>query len=214
MPIHSGRALTNVWLPPYGDLTHPTRNRYRWMIDHYNAVDLAIDRELLDTNPPIGPGHPGPTPAPPCLRSGPPASSPTTSMSWGTTGSTQRYTSSHTPGCVAARPPDSTGATSTPQRSRLRGPARSLAAARIQTPVKTRTSPRRIDLDAGAVDVLERWRQHLTSEGAPIDTATPMFLNQTHVAVSCESISQLFTRTIAKTDLPHPIPSDETHPQQ
>lgn len=92
--------LTDVWLPSKGDLTHPTRNRYRWMIERYinprighhrldqlrpadldaiytdlatsggkngqalsrktvlevhrvlaNALDLAVDRELLDTNP-------------------------------------------------------------------------------------------------------------------------------------------------------------------
>lgn len=92
--------LNSIWLSTKGDLTHATRNRYRWMIDHdigprighlrlealrpadldaayadlttcggkhgqalsrktvlevhrvlANALDLAVDRELLDANP-------------------------------------------------------------------------------------------------------------------------------------------------------------------
>ena len=36
----------------------------------------------------------------------------------------------------------------------------------IESPVKTRTSRRRIDLDANTIAVLEHWRHRLVAEGA------------------------------------------------
>ncbi len=72
----------------------------------------------------------------------------------------------------------------------------------IEGPVKTRTSRRRIDLDHNTVDLLERWRRCLVAEGAGIEPSTPMFVNTNHDAPSPESFSQLFTRTVAGSDLP------------
>ena len=73
----------------------------------------------------------------------------------------------------------------------------------VESPVKTRTSRRRIDLDTHTLGVLDQWRQRLIEEGATIEPSTPMFLNTRHRAPSPESFSQLFTRTTAATtDLP------------
>ena len=72
----------------------------------------------------------------------------------------------------------------------------------VESPVKTRTSRRRIDLDANTVDVLEQWRHRLVTEGATIESSTPMFLNTHHGAPSPESFSQLFTRTTSTCGLP------------
>jgi integrase len=71
----------------------------------------------------------------------------------------------------------------------------------IEAPVKTRTSRRRIDLDANTVAVLEHWRHRLVGEGAIIEPSTPMFLNAHHCAPSPESFSQLFTRTTSTCGL-------------
>jgi integrase len=72
----------------------------------------------------------------------------------------------------------------------------------VECQVKTRTSRRRIDLDANTVDVLEQWRHRLLREGATIEPATPMFLNTHHQTPSPETFSQLFLRTTATTGLP------------
>ncbi len=72
----------------------------------------------------------------------------------------------------------------------------------IEGPVKTRTSRRRIDLDPNTLTLLERWRQCLVTEGANIEPSMPMFLNANHRVPSPESFSQLFTRTVADSELP------------
>lgn len=72
----------------------------------------------------------------------------------------------------------------------------------VEGPVKTRTSRRRIDLDTNTVTVLQRRRHRLTREGATIEPSTPMFLNTRHQAPSPESFSQLFTRTSTTIGLP------------
>ena len=72
----------------------------------------------------------------------------------------------------------------------------------VEGPVKTRTSRRRIDLDANTVALLEQWRHRLVTEGATIEPSTPMFLNTHHRTPSPESFSQLFGPVIATTDLP------------
>jgi hypothetical protein len=162
-PATVAGLLNDVWLPSKGDLTHPTRNRYRWMIDRYinprighnrldqlrpadldatysnlatrggkkgqalsrktvlevhrvlaNALDLAVDRELLDTNPAHRARPPDPTRAPPSRRSGRPASWPTTSPQFGINDCSRRCTSSPTPDSAAVKSPASTGATSIP----------------------------------------------------------------------------------------------------
>jgi integrase len=71
----------------------------------------------------------------------------------------------------------------------------------VESPVKTRTSRRRIDLDANTMHVLERWQQRLEAEGAMIEPSMPMFLNTHHRTPSPESFSQLFTRTTATSGL-------------
>ena len=72
----------------------------------------------------------------------------------------------------------------------------------VESPAKTRTSRRRIDLDANTIAVLEQWQHRLVGEGATIDPSTPMFLNTHHCTPSPESFSQLFTRTTASCGLP------------
>lgn len=72
----------------------------------------------------------------------------------------------------------------------------------VERPLKTRTSRRRIDLDATTIRVLERWRQRLITDGAAVTAATPMFLNTHHRARSPESFSQLFVRVTARAALP------------
>ena len=72
----------------------------------------------------------------------------------------------------------------------------------VEGPLKTRNSRRRIDLDTNTLALLERWRHRLIGEGATIEASTPMFPNTHHRAPSPESFSQLFTRTTASTDLP------------
>jgi integrase len=245
--------LTDVWLASKGDLTHPTRNRYRWMIDRYinprighqrlhqlrpadldatytdlaarggkngqalsrktvlevhrvlaNALDLAVDRELLDTNP----AHRARPPRPD-TRSTVPAIWTATQLAGylDTVRHLRLFPALHLVAYTGLRRGEVAGlnwgdldtdaATISIARSRQVTGGRV-----IEAPVKTRTSRRRVDLDTGTLDVLEHWRQRLVEEGAQISTATAMFLNQRHVAVSPESISQLFTRTVASTDLP------------
>lgn len=245
--------LSDVWLPSKGGLTHPTRHRYRWMVNHYinprighlrldqvrgadidatyadlaarggktgqqlspktvlevhrvlaNAFDLAVDREMLDTNP----AHRARPPRPDS-RSAVPAI--WTAAQLATYLNRVRHLRlfpalhlvAHTGlrrGEVAGLnwgDLDTRAAALSITRSRQVTGGRT-----VEAPVKTRTSRRRIDLDPGTIKVLARWRSRLTEEGAAISTATPMFVNQSHVAVSPESISQLFVRTVAETNLP------------
>ena len=245
--------LNDVWLASKGDLTHPTRNRYRWMIDHYinprighhrldqlrpadldatytdlsvrggkngqalsrktvlevhrvlaNALDLAIDRELLDTNP----AHRA-RPPKPDTRSTVPAIWTAAQLAAYLHGVSHHrlFPALHLVAHTGLRRGEVAGlnwgdldthaATLSITRTR-----QVIGGRTIEAPVKTRTSRRRVDLDTGTLDILERWRLRLAEEGAHIDTTTPVFLNQNHVAVSPESISQLFKRTAAATDLP------------
>ena len=72
----------------------------------------------------------------------------------------------------------------------------------VEAAVKTRSSRRSIDLDSRTMAVLTRWRRRLTREGAVITPATPMFLNRHYDPPSPESFSQLFTRSTAEAGLP------------
>lgn len=245
--------LNDVWLSSKDDLTHPTRNRYRWMIDHYinprignlrldqirpadldatytdlsvrggkkgqalsrktvlevhrilaNALDLAIDRELLDVNP----AHRARPPRPDTRSTIPAIWTASQLATYLHNVSHHRlFPALHLVAHTGLRRGEVAGlnwgdldtgaATVSITRTRQVTGGRT-----IEAPVKTRTSRRRLDLDTGTLDVLEHWRQRLADEGAQIDTTTPMFLNQNHVAVSPESISQLFARTAAATHLP------------
>lgn len=71
----------------------------------------------------------------------------------------------------------------------------------VEMPVKTRTSRRCIDLDAGTEQVLERWRRAQGREGHPADLGDPVFTNRHGDPVHAESISQLFNRHLARTDI-------------
>lgn len=81
----------------------------------------------------------------------------------------------------------------------------------VEGPVKTRTSRRRIDLDPNAVELLQQWRHRLVTEGATLEPSTPMFLNTRHRTPSPESFSQLFGQIIATTDLPRIRFHDSRH---
>jgi integrase len=72
----------------------------------------------------------------------------------------------------------------------------------VEVPVKTRTSRRCIDLDADTEQVLERWRRSQRRDGHPVELSDPMFSNRHGEPIHAESISQLFDRHLAGTDIP------------
>jgi integrase len=72
----------------------------------------------------------------------------------------------------------------------------------VEVPVKTRTSRRCIDLDPGTEQVLERWRRSQRRDGHPVELSDPVFSNHRGEPVHAESISQLFDRHLARTDIP------------
>jgi integrase len=72
----------------------------------------------------------------------------------------------------------------------------------VEVPVKTRTSRRCVDLDPGTEGVLERWRRAQRRDGHPVDLGDPIFSNRHGDPVHPESISQLFDRHLARTDIP------------
>ncbi len=245
--------MSSIWLGTKTTLTHATRNRYRWMIDHNialrigslrldalrpadldacysdlianggqrrqglsaktvleihrvisNALDLAVDRQLIGANPAQRARPPKPS-----RRSDVPAI-------WNATQLHQflkiarpkrLYPALHLVAHTGMRRGELAGL----NWSDLDIAASSLSIVRtcqatmgrtIEGPVKTRTSRRRIDLDPNTVDLLARWRRCLVAEGAGIEPSTPMFVNTNHDAPSPESFSQLFTRTVADSDLP------------
>lgn len=169
-----------------------------------NALDLAVDRELLDANPARRARPPRPA-----TRSAVPAI-------W-TAAQLAEYLRAvehhrlspalHLVAHTGLRRGETAGlnwgdldthaATLSIARTRQATGGRT-----VEAPVKTRTSRRRIDLDRGTVTVLERWHRQLTDEGAAILTTTPMFLNTSHTAIAPETLSQLFQRGLAATNLP------------
>lgn len=72
----------------------------------------------------------------------------------------------------------------------------------VEVPVKTRTSRRCIDLDPTTETILGRWRQRQRRDGHPVELGDPVFTNSTGRAVHPESISQLFDRHLARTEIP------------
>ena len=72
----------------------------------------------------------------------------------------------------------------------------------IEMPVKTRTSRRCVDLDPGTEHVLERWHRAQRRDRHPVDLGDPIFTNRHGDPVHAESISQLFDRHLARTDIP------------
>ena len=72
----------------------------------------------------------------------------------------------------------------------------------LEVPVKTRTSRRCIDFDLTTEQLLEQWRRHQRRDGHRVEVADPIFTNTHGDAVHAESISQLFDRHLARTDIP------------
>jgi integrase len=72
----------------------------------------------------------------------------------------------------------------------------------VEVPVKTRTSRRCVDLDPSTEGVLERWRRAQHRDGHPVDLGDPIFTNSHGDPGHAESISQLFDRHLARTDIP------------
>ena len=64
------------------------------------------------------------------------------------------------------------------------------------------TSRRCIDLDSTTETILGCWRRLQRRDGHPVDLGDPIFTNRTGRAVHPESISQLFDRHLARTDIP------------
>ncbi len=67
---------------------------------------------------------------------------------------------------------------------------------------KTRTSRRTVELDAATVDLLQRWQQRLERDGLPAGIDDWMFCNTAGRYLNPQSISQLFDRILARTDIP------------
>lgn len=67
---------------------------------------------------------------------------------------------------------------------------------------ETRTSRRTVELDDATVDLLQRWRRQLGGEGLPNGIDDWMFCNTAGRYLNPQSISQLFDRILARTDIP------------
>lgn len=169
-----------------------------------NALDLAVDRQLIDTNPARRARPPKPT-----SRSTVPAIWNAEQLGRFLNAATRLrfYPALHLVAHTGMRRGevaglnwgdlDVAGSSLSIVRTRQATMGRT-----VEGPVKTRTSRRRIDLDPNTVALLEQWRHRLVTEGATIDPTMPMFLNTHHQTPSPESFSQLFGRIIATTDLP------------
>jgi integrase len=72
----------------------------------------------------------------------------------------------------------------------------------VEFGVKTRTSRRSVELDAGTVTLLRRWRRRLQHDGLPAGIDDWMFCNTTGRYLNPQSISQLFDRILTTADLP------------
>lgn len=71
----------------------------------------------------------------------------------------------------------------------------------VEFGVKTRTSRRTVDLDTHTIRELDRWRRQLRHEGLPNGRDDWMFCNRAGRFLNPESVSQLFGRIVARTDL-------------
>ena len=78
----------------------------------------------------------------------------------------------------------------------------SLAGRPVEFGAKTRTSRRCVDLDDSTVALLQRWRRTLERDQLPNGADDWMFCNTAGRFLNPESLSQLFTRTRARSGLP------------
>ncbi len=169
-----------------------------------NALDLAVDRHLIATNPArhARPPKPG-------RRS-------TTARVWSadqlasflhSTRSKRLYPALHLAAHTGIRRGELAGLNwgdldRTHVRLSITRSRQSAGGTTVEAAVKTRTSRRCIDLDPATLTIIDDWRRRLVDEGAEIRASTPMFLNSIHQPPAPDSFSQLFTRSIAQTDLP------------
>ncbi len=245
--------MATTWLDSKMTLTHQTRCRYEWMIEHNiaqrvghirldmlrpvdldacyrdlldnggrrrqglsaetvlevhrvisNALDLAVDRRIIDSNPARKARPPRRV-----TRSMVPAIWTAAQLSefLQRIRAKRLYPALHLVAYTGIRRGELAGL----NWGDLDTATRSIAIVRtrqitpdgtIQAPVKTRTSRRLNYLDPNTVRVLQRWRYRLGGEGAVITAATPMFVNRRHAIPSPESFSQLFTRSSIELGLP------------
>jgi len=170
-----------------------------------NALDLAVDRHLIDTNPAAKARPPRPD-----RRSTVPtiwdAAQLATFLTH--TATKRLHPALHLTAYTGIRRGelaglqwrdlDTTKATLAIARTR-----QTAAGHTVEAQVKTRTSRRSIDLDPKTLKILAQWRQRLIAEGAVIEPDSPLFVNLHHQAPSPESFSQLFTRATIQAGLPH-----------
>lgn len=69
----------------------------------------------------------------------------------------------------------------------------------VEFGVKTRTSRRCIDLDAGTLATLAQWQRRLSRDGLPHGADDWMFLNTAGRFLNPESLTQLFDRIVKRT---------------
>ncbi|MBK6856811.1 MAG: site-specific integrase [Microthrixaceae bacterium] len=72
----------------------------------------------------------------------------------------------------------------------------------VEFGVKTRTSRRSIELDAGTVALLSTWRRRLQRDGLPGGIDDWMFCNTAGRYLNPQSISQLFERIVTSAEVP------------
>ncbi|MDH4119178.1 MAG: site-specific integrase [Acidimicrobiia bacterium] len=79
---------------------------------------------------------------------------------------------------------------------------KSIAGRSVETPVKARSSRRSIDLDPATEATLRRWRRQQAANGHPLELDNPIFTNPHGRPLHPETISQLFTRQVARIGMP------------
>ncbi|MEZ5376270.1 MAG: tyrosine-type recombinase/integrase [Acidimicrobiales bacterium] len=79
---------------------------------------------------------------------------------------------------------------------------KSIGGRSVETPVKTRSSRRSIDLDLATEATLARWRRQQKADGHPVELEDPIFTNPTGRPLHPETISQLFARQVTRLAVP------------
>ncbi len=88
------------------------------------------------------------------------------------------------------------------QRVAIRRTLQCVGGQPVEFGVKTRTSRRSVELDHGTVDLLRRWRRRLIRDGLPHGADDWMFANTAGRYLNPQSLSQLFDRIVARTNVP------------
>ncbi len=79
---------------------------------------------------------------------------------------------------------------------------KSIGGRSVETPVKTRSSRRSIDLDPATETTLQGWRHQQTADGHPVELDDPIFTNPQGRPLHPETMSQLFARQVARIGMP------------